>query len=157
MPSILFVCSANQCRSPMAQVLFEAFLAEKDVRDEWRVESAGVWAYDGSRATMNAQTVMAERGLDLSRHLSQPASSTLLKQFDLTVVMEQEHKMVLQDQNPQLADRIYLMREVADQEGDFADPVGGSLERYRAAADELGMLMRDGIDRIDELVKAPGL
>ncbi|MBE9478568.1 MAG: low molecular weight protein arginine phosphatase [Chloroflexi bacterium] len=157
MPSILFVCSANQCRSPMVQVLFEAFLVGKGVRDEWRVESAGVWAYDGSPATANAQKAMAERGLDLSRHLSQPASSTLLKQFDLTLVMEQEHKTALQDQNPQLADRIYLMREIAGQEGDFADPVGGSLERYRAAADELGMLMRDGMARIDELVKAPGL
>lgn len=156
MQSILFVCSANQCRSPMAQVLFEAFLAEKGEREAWRVESAGVWAYDGSPATANAQKAMAERGLDLSRHLSQPASSTLLKQFDLTLVMEQEHKKVLQDQNPQLADRFYLMREIADQEGDFDDPVGGSLERYRAAADELGMLMRDGMDRIDELVKAPG-
>ncbi len=157
MPSILFVCSANQCRSPMAQVLFEAFLVEKGEREEWRVESAGVWAYEGSPATANAKKVMEERGLDLSRHLSQPASSTLLKQFDLTLVMEQEHKTVLQEQNPQLADRIYLMREIAGQEGDFADPVGGSLERYRAAADELGMLMRDGMDRIDELVKAPGL
>ncbi|MCJ7568506.1 MAG: hypothetical protein MUO58_13280 [Anaerolineales bacterium] len=157
MPSILFVCSANQCRSPMAEVLFEAFLVEKGVREEWRVESAGVWAYDGAHATANAQKVMAERGLDLSRHLSQPASSMLLKQFDLTLVMEQEHKTMLQDQNPQLADRIYLIREIAGQDGDFADPVGGSLERYRAAADELGMLMRDGIDRIDELVKAPGL
>jgi protein-tyrosine-phosphatase len=141
----------------MAQVLFEVFLLEKGVREEWRVESAGVWAYDGSPATANAQKAMAERGLDLSRHLSQPTSSTLLKLFDLTLVMEQEHKKVLQDQNPQLADRIYLMREIVGQEGDFADPVGGSLERYRAAADELGMLMRDGMDRIDELVKAPGL
>ncbi len=157
MPSILFVCSANQCRSPMAQVLFEAFLVGKGVREEWRVESAGVWAYEGSQATANAQKAMAERGLDLSQHVSQPADSTLLKQFDLTLVMEQRHKTVLQEQNPQLADRIYLMREIADQEGDFADPVGGSLERYRAAADELGMLMRDGMDRIDELVKAPGL
>ena len=157
MPSILFVCSANQCRSPMAEVLFEAFLVEKGEREAWRVESAGVWAYDGSPATANAQKAMAERGLDLSQHLSQPADSTLLKQFDLTLVMEQRHKTVLQEQNPQLADRIYLMREIAGQDGDFADPVGGSLERYHAAADELGMLMRDGKDRIDELVKAPDL
>lgn len=157
MPSILFVCSANQCRSPMAEVLFEAFLVDKGVRDEWRVESAGVWAYEGSRATANAQVAMVERGLDLSRHLSQPTSSTLLKQFDLTVVMEQEHKTVLQEQNPQLVDRIYLMREIAGQEGDFADPVGGSLEQYRVAADELGMLMRDGMDRIDELIETPDL
>ncbi len=141
----------------MAEVLFRQLLEELREADDWSVESAGVWAYQGAPATQNAQVVMAERDLDLSRHLSQPASSTLLKQFDLTMVMEQEHKTVLQDQNPQLADRIYLMREIAGQEGDFADPVGGSLERYRSAADELGMLMRDGIDRIDELVKAPGL
>ena len=157
MPSILFVCSANQCRSPMAEVLFRQLLEEKGEAEDWRVESAGVWAYDGARATANAQKVMAERGLDLSRHLSQPASSTLLKQFDLTLVMEQEHKTALKDQNPQLADRIYLMREIAGQEGDFEDPVGGSVELYRTAADELGMLMRDGMDRIDELVKVSGL
>ncbi len=157
MPSILFVCSANQCRSPMAEVLYRQLIEEKGEADDWRVESAGVWAYQGAPATQNAQVVMAEHDLDLSQHLSQPASSTLLKQFDLTLVMEQEHKTVLQDQNPQLVDRIYLMREIAGQEGDFADPVGGSLERYRAAADELEMLVRDGIDRIDELVKALGL
>jgi len=156
MPSILFVCSANQCRSPMAEVLFEAFLVGKGVREEWRVESAGVWAYEGSRATGNAQKAMAERDLDLSQHLSQPADSTLLKQFNLTLVMEQRHKTVLQEQNPQLADRIYLMREIAGQEGDFADPVGGSLERYRAAADELDKIIKDSFERITAVIDKRG-
>ena len=152
MPSILFVCSANQCRSPMAEVLFRQLLEEKGEADDWRVESAGVWAYDGSRATTNAQKVMEECGLDLSQHLSQPADSTLLKQFDLTLVMEQRHKTVLQEQNPQLADRIYLMREIAGQEGDFADPVGGSLELYRAAADELEMIIKDSFECITAVI-----
>ena len=140
----------------MAQVLFEAFLVEKGEHKEWRVESAGVWAYEGSRATTNAQKAMAERDLDLSQHLSQPADSTLLKQFDLTLVMEQRHKTVLQEQNPQLVDRIYLMREIAGQEGDFADPVGGSLERYRAAADELEMIIRDSYERIAAVIGKRG-
>jgi protein-tyrosine-phosphatase len=153
MPSILFVCSANQCRSPMAEVLFRQLIEEKGEADDWRVESAGVWAYDGSRATTNAQKVMEERDLDLSQHLSQPADSTLLKQFDLTLVMEQRHKTILQEQNPQLADRIYLMREIAGQGGDFADPVGGSLELYRAAADELEMIFDDGFERIMLLIE----
>ena len=156
MPSILFVCSANQCRSPMAQVLFEAFLVGKGVREEWRVESAGVWAYDGARATMNAQEVMAERGLSLSQHLSQLASTSVLEQFDLTMVMEQRHKMVLQEQNPQLADRIFLTREIAGQDGDFTDPVGGSLELYRAAADELEMIIKDSYDRISAVIDKRG-
>ena len=156
MPSILFVCSANQCRSPMAEVLFEAFLVEKGEREQWRVESAGVWAYDGARATMNAQEVMVERGLSLSQHLSQLASSSLLEQFDLTLVMEQRHKTVLQEQNPQLADRIYLLREIAGQEGDFEDPVGGSLDLYRAAADELDKIINDSYERITAVIDKRG-
>jgi protein-tyrosine-phosphatase len=132
----------------MAEVLFEAFLVDKGVREAWRVESAGVWAYEGSRATTNAQVAMAERDLDLSQHLSQPADSTLLKQFDLTLVMEERHKTVLQEQNHQLADRIYRMREIAGQEGDFADPVGGSLDLYRAAADEIYALLEQAFPKI---------
>ena len=99
---------------------------------------------------------MAELGLDLSQHLSQLASSTLLKQFDLTLVMEQEHKTVLQEQHPQLADRIYLMREVADQEGDFEDPVGGSVELYRTAADELERIIKDNYGQIRVIVDNMG-
>ena len=156
MPSIMFVCSANQCRSPMAEVLFEAFLAERVAIEGWRVESAGVWAYDGIRATAHAQDVMAERGLSLSQHHSQLASPSLLEQFDLTLVMEQRHKMVLQEQNPQLADRIFLTREIAGQDGDFTDPVGGSLELYRAAADELEMIIKASYQRTTALFDKRG-
>ena len=140
----------------MAEVLFEAFLVEKGEREQWRVESAGVWAYDGARATMNAQEVMVERGLSLSQHLSQLASSTLLKQFDLTLVMEQGHKTALQGQNPPLADRIYLLREIAGQEGDFEDPVGGSLDLYRTAADELDKIINDSYERITAVIDKRG-
>ena len=146
MPSILFVCSANQCRSPMAEVLFEALLEERGERDEWRVESAGVWAYNGARATANARLAMQERGLDLSGHASQPTERTLLKQFDVIVVMEVEHKSVLQKSHPDLADRIFTIRELVGQQGDFNDPVGGSLEVYRTAADELGRLLEEAYE-----------
>jgi protein-tyrosine-phosphatase len=141
MPAILFVCSANQCRSPMAEVLFEALLEQHGEREKWRVESAGVWAYNGARATTNAQKAMQERGLDLSGHTSQPAEGTLIKQFDVIVVMEVEHKSVLQQSHPDLADRIYTIRELAGGQGDFNDPVGGSLEIYKAAAEELEELL----------------
>jgi protein-tyrosine-phosphatase len=143
-PSILFVCSANQCRSPMAEVLFRHLLEEKGVSDAWRVESAGVWAYQGAKATQNAQAVVADRGLDLSEHRSQPAEPALLTQFDLIIVMEVEHKHVLQEVNPGLAERILTLRELVGGCGDFADPVGGSLEVYNAAAVEIYDLLREG-------------
>ena len=94
MPSILFVCSANQCRSPMAEVLFEQLLEEKGLLEDWRVESAGVWAYHGAAATNNAQVVMADRELDLSSHRSQPTDPALLKQFNFIIVMEVDHQAV---------------------------------------------------------------
>lgn len=59
---------------------------------------------------------------------------------------------MLQEQNPQLADRIYLLREIANQEGDFDDPVGGSVELYRTAADELERLIEASYDRIQDLI-----
>lgn len=141
MPAILFVCSANQCRSPMAEVLFEELLEARGEREEWRVESAGVWAYGGASATTNAQLAMRARGLDLSGHASQLTERTLLKQFDVIVVMEGEHKSVLQSANPDLAERIFTIRELVGQQGDFNDPVGGSLEVYETAAEELRQLL----------------
>jgi protein-tyrosine phosphatase len=136
-PSILFVCSANQCRSPMAEVLFEQLLEEKGLSEDWRVDSAGVWAYHGAAATQNAQVVMTERDLDLGSHRSQPTDPALLKQFDVIVVMEVEHKHVLQERNPTLADRILTIRELVGGRGDFDDPVGGSVAVYTSAADEI--------------------
>ena len=156
MPSILFVCSANQCRSPMAEVLFEALLEEKGVREEWRVESAGVWAYDGARATGNAQTVMAERKLNLDDHRSQLADPALLEQFDLIVVMTGVHKDVLQEHNPALAERILTIRELAGGSGDFDDPVGGSEEVYRHAADELEKILVESYVQIKALIEQGG-
>ena len=150
MPSILFVCSANQCRSPMAEVLFEQLLKEKGLLEDWRVESAGVWAYHGAAATNNAQVVMADRELDLSSHRSQPTDPALLKQFDVIIVMEVEHKHVLQKRNPTLADRILTIRELVGGRGDFDDPVGGSVEVYRRAAETLYGLLSEGWSEIEE-------
>jgi protein-tyrosine-phosphatase len=148
MPAILFVCSANQCRSPMAEVLFKATLAERAELEAWRVESAGVWAYAGAPATGNAQVAMRERGLDLSQHLSQPATNELLAQFDLIVVMTREHKQALLDQMPSLDGKIIMLRELGGGSGDFADPVGGSLPVYRNAADEIFSLLVEGYSKI---------
>ncbi len=148
MPSILFVCSANQCRSPMGEVLFRQLLEEKGEADEWRVESAGVWAYQGAKATQNAQVVMVERGLNLEGHRSQPTDQALLKQFDIIIVMEEEHKVVLQERNPTLAERILTIRELVGGHGDFDDPVGGSEKVYRRAAGAIFNLLSEGWTKI---------
>jgi protein-tyrosine-phosphatase len=153
MKSILFVCSANQCRSPMAEVLFRQLVGEHGEQDDWRIESAGVWAYGSAPATENAQRVMKERRLDLSHHRSQPATNELLSQFDLVVVMTREHRDALLAQMPALGGRVYLLREIGGETGDFADPVGGDLETYQRAANEIWDMLSRGFQTITSMIK----
>jgi protein-tyrosine-phosphatase len=148
MKSILFVCSANQCRSPMAEVLFKDLVRQRGEANEWRIESAGVWAYGAAPATENARRAMEERGLDLSTHRSQPATNELLSQFDWIIVMTREHRETLLAQMPALAGKVLLLRELGGESGDFADPVGGGIEVYRLAADEIQALLRSGLPKI---------
>ena len=87
--SILLVCTANQCRSPMAEVLFKEFLkSQGQAASKWRVESAGVHAAQNSPTTTYTQEVVAELGLDLSQHLSQVVTKDLVKSFQLVLTME---------------------------------------------------------------------
>lgn len=148
MNSVLFVCSANQCRSPMAEALLKNIVLERDEENEWKIASAGVWAATGVPATDNARAVMEERGLDISAHLSQPTSRDLLGEYHLALVMENAHKEALQAQYPEFADRIVLFRNLAGDDNDFEDPVGGSLDRYRGAAEELQNVILEGFDQI---------
>lgn len=151
MPAVLFVCSANQCRSPMAEALFREHLEQLGVEDEWRVESAGVWAMDGASATALARDVMSERGLDLTLHQSQGVHADLLREFDLVLVMEDRHLRSLQRNYPEEADKVYLLTAMADGEGDVEDPVWGTKETYQATVKELEDLLVQGFDRIVEL------
>ena len=151
MNSVLFVCSANQCRSPIAEALFKNIVLERDEENEWKIASAGVWAATGIPATDNACAVMEERGLDISAHLSQPTSQDLLGEYQLVLVMEKAHKETLQAHYSKFADRIVLFRNLVGDDRDFEDPVGGSLDRYRGAAEELEAVLEGEFEEIQRL------
>jgi len=153
MPSILFVCSANQCRSPMAEALFKSILEDAGVRSDWRVESAGAWAYPNVPATDLARQAMRDRGLDIEDHRAQTVTEDLIDQFGLVLVMEDRHRRFLQNQFPAYADRVRLFSGIVDRKDDIADPVTGTLDTYRATIKQMQSLFEKGFDRILEWVE----
>jgi len=136
---VLFVCSGNTCRSPMAAGLAASMIAGKlgcKVADLPAkgvvVESAGVSGGAGC-ASNHAAAVMARRGVDLAGHISRSVTPEMLQQADYVYAMTASHRQTLLQMAPPIADRVYLLLE-----GDeVADPVGGTLDDYERCAQTL--------------------
>lgn len=145
---ILIVCSANQCRSPMAEGLLRRRLTSAGIAERVQVSSAGTWARAGVPATPTAVEVMAERGIDISAHRSQEVSAEILAEADLVLVMTRSHAESLIAEFPDAAPRILSFAGLIGGSFDIADPVGLPAADYRATADELLRLIDAGWGRI---------
>ncbi len=153
MPSLLFVCTANQCRSPMAMALMRQRLKERELADTWKIESAGTWAIEDFPATINAIQVMKESGLPLEDHRSRKVTAEMLASMDLVVTMEKNHAEALKNEFPEQADKVYALSEMMGERWDIVDPIGGSLEDYRTTAKLLEDTISEGLERMLELAR----
>ncbi len=135
---VLFICTANQCRSPMAEYLF----ADHFCGDGRRCcSSAGVLAAPGVPASRNAIKVMKELGIDLRPHRSSMLTRERLDAAGVVAVMTGMHRMLLLERFPDAADRVFLLGTFAEgsngREIEIEDPVGLSLEVYRLVRDQI--------------------
>lgn len=151
MPSILIVCTANICRSPIAEAILKRLVADRPDADQWYIKSAGTWANYGSPAAVLSQLVVQKMGLDISTHQSQPVTLELIQQFDLILTMEDQQKEGLALQFKPYADRIYMISEMIGRIEDIPDPIGGELVDYQETARVLEHILSDGLDRIYQL------
>jgi len=110
---VVFVCTGNLCRSPMAEVLLRDALAQRDCTDV-EVSSVGTWAMPGSGATAIAVDVMRDMGIDLSMHSSRDAELEELEAADLIVVMTSVHQRELRGLGPHLMDKVVMLKELAE-------------------------------------------
>jgi len=151
-PSVLFVCTANICRSPMAVALFKSVLAENGIDPtSWRIESAGTWAPQGQPAAPEMVEILAIRGLKITKHRSRMVTKEMLDDFHLILTMETGHKEALLAEFRFLKDKVYLLAEMAAETVSVDDPTGGPPEAYLKTSAEIERLLRQGLPRIMSL------
>ncbi|MCX6997805.1 MAG: low molecular weight protein arginine phosphatase [Kiritimatiellaeota bacterium] len=127
---ILFVCTGNICRSPMAEYILRARLGPDS---GWTVRSAGLAASRGLPASLEAAQVCAELQMDLGPHRSQPVTRALAEQSQWIIGMTTGHCDELIRLFPDLAPRVRLLQAfgLATPAGDIPDPIGSPIGVYR--------------------------
>ena len=138
--TILVVCTANICRSPMAAGLLRHALAgQPEPLRSLKVISAGVAARHGERVSENSVIALRKVGIDVSQHTSQPLTQDMLNEAAAVICMTESHRAMIQLQAEPPPKHIYLFREFMPQKGDkeIPDPFGGPLKLYELARDEM--------------------
>jgi protein-tyrosine-phosphatase/tRNA A37 threonylcarbamoyladenosine synthetase subunit TsaC/SUA5/YrdC len=149
---VLFVCTGNTCRSPMA-----AALMRKKIQDKFKSEfdaqaspivvaSAGVSAFGGDPASHGALEAIRGYGCSLDQHQSTQLNSRLVEQSDLILAMGQRHRSVIIAQWPESAPKVHL---IAADGSEISDPFGGPLDVYQRCAEQLDRHTSYWLDHVD--------
>jgi protein-tyrosine-phosphatase len=137
---IVTVCTANICRSPMAEALLRhALKAQPEPLKSPKIVSAGVAARPGDRVSENSVTALKKVGLDIKAHVSQPLTKQLLDEAVAIFCMTESHRAMIQLTFDPVPRHVYLFREFMPRSADkeIGDPYGGPLTEYEACRDEM--------------------
>ncbi|MGD8406324.1 MAG: allantoate amidohydrolase [Anaerolineales bacterium] len=149
MPAILFVCTANQFRSPIAAACFSKKLASMGWKGDWMIRSAGTWTSPGEPALPAAVAAARKIGVSLDGHETCAITPELISVQDLILVMESGHKEALQHEFPLFSKRVFLLSEVIrDKIEDIQDPVKSDTDNFIESANQISDMIERGFYRI---------
>lgn len=144
--SVLFVCSGNTCRSPMAKGILDKILEKDNVF----VYSAGTIARKGSLPSEFAIIAAQKYGADISHHLSSPLTKELINDADLILVMSPKHRDAVIELVPEAKAKTFLLREYAfGINEEVEDPIGQALEVFEKVA----AIINENLVKVAEAIK----
>lgn len=132
---VIFICTGNTCRSPMAEGLLKSVYKKNDIN----IGSRGLMVFGNEGADPSAIKAMKEKGIHIENHLARPFDKDDYSSKTLILTMTNSHKTVVKQHG--FAGDIYTLKEYVGQEGDVKDPYGGDMKTYRKCCAELEELI----------------
>lgn len=141
---LIFVCTGNTCRSPMAEVIYRNLDKESDVK----VLSRGLVVLFGEPINPKAEVVLKKHDLEINNHISKGLKKTEIDDNTLILTMTDAHKRKILDALPDA--NVYTIKEYAGESGDVMDPYGGTLVEYEESYIELARLVKKTLYKLNE-------
>ncbi len=151
MPTLIFICTGNICRSPMAEYMLRSLLGSES---EWTVESAGLLAANGVPASQAAiQVLAADEDIDLRPHRSRMLTPEMVAYADMLVCMSPTHKRHIVHLVPSAAEKTYILTEfdLQSEDPEIYDPIGHSVPIYRQIKNQIKSALPDLILHMKEV------
>lgn len=160
MKNILFVCTGNTCRSPMAEGIFNHFILNEEKLEGVKASSAGISAFSGDGANPKAQKAVKDLfGIDISSHRSRTINKKDLEKADIILTMTRGHKEIILSIMPNVKFKTWTLKEYVlgdknlNESMDVQDPYGMSEKEYKNCAQELKELIDELISRLNSKSK----
>ena len=152
MRRVLLICTANVCRSPLAQGLLKKQLSDQGLGGEWEVNSAGSWTEGGVPVDPLVREMLADRGIKAGEWRSREVTEKMLVEANLVLTMEAGHQEALQVEFPEQADKVYMLSELVGERVNVTDPVGKDDGEYYEVLGVIEGYLEGAMERMKGLV-----